>query len=75
MKRFTTLFGCEGVTTDEKDVFIRRQNSIVCSKASVLLNCLNTFDDRRSTCFNPGQFGAGTKHRSQVIVLTTQKVS
>ena len=23
----------------------------------------------RSTCFNPGQFGVGTKHRSQVIVL------
>ena len=27
----------------------------------------------RSTCFNPGQFGAGTKHRSQVVVLPIQK--
>ena len=26
-------------------------------------------------CFNPCQFGAGTKHRSQVIVLPIQKVS
>ena len=31
------------MTTAEKDVFIRIQNSIVCSKALVLLNCLNTF--------------------------------
>ena len=29
----------------------------------------------RSICFNPGQFGAGTKHRSRVIVLPMQKVS
>ena len=28
-----------------------------------------------STCFNPGQFGAGTKHRSQGIILPIQKVS
>ena len=28
----------------------------------------------RSICFNPGQFGAGTKHRSQVIFLPMQKV-
>ena len=27
----------------------------------------------RSVCFNLGQFGAGTKHRSQVIVLPSQK--
>ena len=27
----------------------------------------------RSTCFNLGQFGAGTKHRSQVIVPPIQK--
>ena len=27
----------------------------------------------RSTCFNPGQLGAGTKHRSQVVVLPIQK--
>ena len=29
----------------------------------------------RSTCFNPGHFGSGIKHRSQVIVLPIQKVS
>ena len=34
--------GGEG-TTDEKDVFIQIQNSIVCSEALVLLNYLNTF--------------------------------
>ena len=31
------------MTTDEKDVFIQIQNSIVSSKALVLVNCLNTF--------------------------------
>ena len=35
----------------------------------VRLICFQT----RLVCFNPGQFGAGTKHRSQVIVLPIQK--
>ena len=34
-----------GVTTDEKSVFIQIQNTIVSSKALVLVNCLNTFVD------------------------------
>lgn len=42
-KHFATLFWGEGVTTDEKDVFIQTQNSVVSSKALVLVNCLNTF--------------------------------
>lgn len=42
-KHFATLFGEERVTTDEKDVFIQKQNSVVSSKALVLVNCLNTF--------------------------------
>ena len=37
-------------------------------------NQVNLFQSG-SVCFNPGQFGAGTKHRSQVIVLPIQKVS
>ena len=42
---FATLLGGEGgeVTTDEKGVFIQIQNTIVSSKALVLVNCLNTF--------------------------------
>lgn len=35
--------GGGGVTTDEKNVFIQIQSSIVCSEALVLLNCLNFF--------------------------------
>ena len=31
------------MTTDKINVFIQAQNSIVCSKALVSLNCLNTF--------------------------------
>ena len=31
------------MTTDEKDVFIRMQYSIVISKALILVNCLNNF--------------------------------
>ena len=31
------------MTTDEKDVFIQIQNSTVCSKVLVLLNCLIIF--------------------------------
>ena len=31
------------MTTDEKGVFIQKQNTIVSSKALVLVNCLNTF--------------------------------
>ena len=31
------------MTTDEKGVFIQIQNTIVSSKALVLVNCLNTF--------------------------------
>ena len=42
-KHFATLFGEEGVTTDEKDVFIQKQNSVFSWKALVLVNCLNTF--------------------------------
>ena len=38
------LFRGEGVTMDEKGVFIQIQNTIVSSKALVLVNnCLNTF--------------------------------
>ena len=33
--------GGEGVTTDEKGVYIQIQNIIVSSKALVLVNCLN----------------------------------
>ena len=35
--------GEDGVTTDVKGVFIQIQNTMVCSKALVLVNCLNTF--------------------------------
>lgn len=31
------------VTKDEKDIFIQIQNSIISSKALVLVSCLNTF--------------------------------
>ena len=31
------------MTTDEKDVFIQIQCSVVSSKALILVNCLNTF--------------------------------
>ena len=34
--------GGEGVTTDEKGVFIQIQNTMVSSKALVLVNCVNT---------------------------------
>ena len=37
-------------------------------------NQVNSFQPR-SICFNPGQFGAGIKHKSQAIVLPIQKVS
>ena len=40
---FCNIVWGEVVTTDEKDVFIQIQSSIDCSKALVLLNCLNTF--------------------------------
>ena len=35
--------GGEGVTTEEKGVFIQIQNAMVSSKALVLVNCVNTF--------------------------------
>ena len=35
--------GGRGLTTDEKGVFIQIQNTIVSSKALVLVNCLDTF--------------------------------
>ena len=35
--------GGEGVTTDEKGVFIQIRNTMVSSKALVLVNCVNTF--------------------------------
>ena len=35
--------GGEGVTTDEKGLIIQIQNTMVSSKALVLVNCLNTF--------------------------------
>ena len=35
--------GGEGVTTDEKGVFIQIQNIMVSSKALVLVNCVKTF--------------------------------
>ena len=35
--------GARGLTTDEKGVFIQIQNTIVSSKALVLVNCLDTF--------------------------------
>lgn len=41
---FTIVFpGGGGVATDEKGFFIRIQNTIVSSKALVLLNCFNAF--------------------------------
>ena len=40
---FEKLFGWEGVTTDERDVFVQIQNSIASSKALVLVNFLSTF--------------------------------
>ena len=43
--------GGEGVTTDEKGVFIQIQNTMVSSKALVLVNCVNTFvHDRGLNC-------------------------
>ena len=39
---FCNIVWGRGGDYDKKDVFIRIQNSIVCSKALVLLNCLNT---------------------------------
>ena len=35
--------GGEGVTTEENGVFIQIQNTMVSSKALVLVNCVNTF--------------------------------
>ena len=62
------------MTTDEKDVFIRIQNSIVCSKALVLLNCLNksiwfpqyrSYDDTQESIF----FQSWTFSCSHVVFL------
>ena len=43
------------------------------SQAPNLHRATKLFIQPKSTCFNPGQFGAGTKHRSQVIVAPIQK--
>ena len=40
---FAKLFGWEGVTTYERDVFVQIRNSVVRSKALVLVNFLSTF--------------------------------
>ena len=60
--------GGRGVTTDEKGVFIQIQNTIVSSKALVLVNCLNTFvhDCRHEPS---GTLGFFLEHSFDVTVM------
>ena len=48
---------------------------IICFNPDQFVSTHANLSQPRSVCCNPGQFGAGTKHRSQVIVLPIQKVS